>query len=393
MRAIISLSVLFFLSSCAAADWPQFRGPNADGFAPDKNINKNWKSKPPKELWRISLGDDGYAGPSVAAGKLFILDHQGGETDVVRAVNVATGKDAWTFPYQDGGKTEYGCARSTPIFDNGKLYTLGRVGNLFCLDAQDGKKIWSCNLKADFQGQTGQWDYAASPLVDDNKLIVCPGGEASVLALDKNTGKEIWRCGKDLAGYATPVIATLGGKRQYLIFAGKSLMGVSPDGKLLWNFPWETSYDVNAAAPIAVKDFVFISSGYNHGCALVNPNNGKPVWTSKEIQAHFSSAVLSGGSIYGTGDPGNLVCLDPGTGKARWKHPGFEKGGLAGVDGVLIVMDGEHGDVVMVNMVPTGYQELGRIKPLDGRSWTAPIISDGKLFVRNKQALVCLDLK
>jgi outer membrane protein assembly factor BamB len=387
------------LTVCAlpAADWPQFRGPTADGKAPDTGLNKDWKAKPPKELWRIALSDGGYAGPSVANGKLFIIDHVGAE-DVVRAITIADGKEAWTFKYADAGNNNYGFSRTTPIYDNGKLYTLSRIGNLNCLDAEKGTKIWSRNIKADFKGVLGSWEYAASPLVDGKNVIVCPGGaNASVVALDKETGKDVWKGGgSDQAGYSTPVLATIGDKRQYVVFTGEGLVGVeTTSGALLWKFPWATAHKVNAAAPIVIGDTIFISSGYGTGCAVVKIENNTPkqVWVNKEIKAHFSSAILHDKLIYGTGDPGELVCLDPVSGASKWHQTGFEKGGIVSADGVLIALNGGQGDAIMVKLNSEKYEELGRCKPLGGQSWTAPIIADGKLFVRNGKALVALDLK
>jgi len=383
--------------AAASNEWPQFRGPNANGISPETGINKDWKAKPPKELWRIQLGDDGYAGPSVAAGKLFIIDHEANQ-DIVRAVDIKTGKDVWSFKYPDAGKSNYGFSRSTPVYDSGKLYTLSRTGNLHCLDAEKGAKVWARNIKTDFKGKFGAWEYALSPLVDGKNLIVCPGGpDAAVVALNKDTGADVWKGGgSDQAGYATPVIATISGKRQYVVFSGEGLIGVDPaNGAALWKFPWVTAHKVNAAAPIVIGDTIFISSGYGVGCALVQVegNNAKQVWKNAEIKAHFSSAILHDGMIYGTGDPGELVCLDPKTGASRWHQRGFEKGGIVVADGVIIGMDGAGGDIVMVKLDPAKYEELGRVKPLGGQSWTTPIIADGKLFIRNKQALVALDLK
>jgi len=398
MRLVLGLLVCFSSIALQASDWPRFRGPDADGISKEKGINKDWKAKPPAELWRITLGDKGYAGPSVAAGKMFIIDHEG-ENDVIRAVDVKTGKDVWTFKYVDTAKDNYGFARATPTYDAGKIYTLSRMGLLHCLDAEKGSKLWSHDLKADFGGKTGAWDYAASPLVDGNKLIVCVGGNnASVVALDKTTGKEIWRGGgSDQAGYSTPVLATIENKKQYLVFTGLAITGVDAEsGALLWRFPWKTQYDVNASAPVQIGgNFVFISANYGHGCALVAIGGGgaKAVWENKEVQQHFNSAILVGEHLYTTSDPGALVCLNPRDGKPVWRQPGFEKGGLIGIDGTMIVVDGKAGDVVMVNITTKAYEELGRIKPLGGQSWTAPIVADGKLYVRNKQYLVCLDLK
>ncbi len=391
----LSLSVVTF-----AADWPQFRGPTANGIAPDQGINKNWAQRPPEELWQVALGGDAYAGPAVAGGKVYIIAHEG-DQDVVRALDLTTGQEVWRFNYPDtadAGSNDSGFARSTPLISEGNVYTLSRLGSVHCLDAETGAKLWSRNIQTDFGGQKPRWDYSMSPIVDGNKLILCPGGnDAGVVALDKNTGDTIWAGGgSDVPGYATPVVAEILGLRQYVVFTGVGLIGVAADsGQLLWRFPWKTSYDVNAATPLVAGNRILISSGYKHGCAMVEitPQGPESRWENTELQAQFSSPVAYNGHIYGVGDPGVLVCLDPATGAALWKQPGFEKGGLCAIDGVLLVMTGNSGKITMVNAVPTGYEELGQIKPLEGQSWTAPIVTDGKLLVRNRAALVCLDLK
>ena len=391
----LSLSVVVF-----AADWPQFRGPQANGIAPDQGINKNWAQRPPEKLWQVALSDRGYAGPAVAGGKVYIIDHEG-DQDVVRALDLATGQEIWRFNYADTAaeaSNDSGFARSTPLISEGKVYTLSRLGSVHCLDAETGAKLWSRNIQTDFGGQKPTWDYSMSPIVDGNKLILCPGGsDAGVVALDKNTGDTIWAGGgSDIPGYATPVVAEILGVKQYLVFTGVSLIGVAANsGQLLWRFPWKTNYDINGATPLVAGNWILISSGYKHGCALleITPQGPQSRWENTELQAQFSSPVAYNGYIYGVGDPGFLVCLDPATGGALWKQPGFEKGGLCAVDGVLLVMTGNSGKITMVNAVPTGYEELGQIKPLEGQSWTAPIVADGKLLVRNKAALVCLDLK
>ena len=408
MRAGFSIfSVLAMLSfALPASDWPQFRGAKGDGVSTETGINKDWKTKPPKELWRINLGDGGYAGPSVAAGKMFIIDRQGKE-DVVRAVDLKTGKDVWTFKYPenyDSGNPQWGNGRSTPTFDDGKLYTFSASGMLHALDAEKGTKIWARDCKKDFGGRWAAewWGYSPSPLVDGDKVVVCPGGPgAAMVALDKATGKDVWKGGgDDQAGYSTPVIATIEGKKQYVAFTGVSIIGVdAATGALLWRSVWTTSYNVNAASPVVIGDSVFVASGYGKGCGLIKIVGGKAeqAWTNKEIKAHFNSPVLVDGFLYGVGDPGSLVCLDPNTGTAAWKQTGFEKGGVVAVDGTLIAINGARnaGDVVMIKVDSKAYTELGRIKPIPdgGQSWTPPIVADGKLFVRSQKELVCLDLK
>jgi len=384
-------------SIAAAADWPNFRGPNRDGISPEQDIGKNWDADPPEALWTVSLDDEGYAGPAVAGDLLYIIDHRGSE-DVVRAIDTETGADAWSYSYPDTSWENYGYARATPTVDGDRVYVLSRLGLVTCLDAATGGEVWSRNIVEDFEGVSPKYEMSMSPLVDGDHLILTPGGkDAAVVALDKRTGRTVWKGGgSDKPGYATPVAAVIGGQRQYIVFTGVSLIGVaSGDGSLLWRFPWETSHDVNAATPIVVGEDVFITSGYNHGSALLRIRGGRPVvlWQNRNLVGHFNSPIYSGGYLYGIGDPGELVCLDLRTGEVQWSERGFEKGGVVGIDGMIIAVDGRKGDVVLVEMTPGEYRERGRIRPLGGQSWTAPIVADGRLYLRNQESLVSLDLR
>lgn len=396
--AIICLSIPLGL---LAEDWPQFLGPHGNSISSETGINKDWTQKPPQVLWTVPLTDNGYSGPSVADGKVFIIDHQGSQ-DIVRALNLQTGAEVWRYTYEGTNKPNggaYGFSTSTPVIDQDRVYTLSHLGLLNCLKITTGEVIWSRNIATDFHGRVPDWRYAISPYIDGEKLIVIPGGpDAAVVALDKMTGKTIWQGGgSDAPGYCTPLVATLAGKRQYVCYMAATLIGVdAATGEKLWSVPWKTGgNDINVASPQVIGDSLFISAGYGHGCALVDvTKDGATIrWQNTEIQSHFNSPVLLNGLIYSTSDPGRLVCLDPKDGTVKWAQRGFEKGGLVAVDGTLIICDGRTGDVVMVAVNPTAYQELGRIKPLGGQSWTAPIVSNGKLIVRNKTAIACIDLK
>lgn len=399
MRLITLAVVVCSLSQSVtifAADWPAWRGPNADGIAPDTGINKDWKARPPQKLWQVPLTDDSYSGPSVADGKVFILDHQG-DQDIVRALDFATGDEVWRFTYQDLPKPNQGTTRSTPVFSEGKLYTISHLGKVHCLDAANGEKIWMRDMRSEFGGKRPTWGYAMSALIDSDKVIVCPGGDnASVAALNKGSGETIWAGGgSDIPGYATPVKATINGQDQYVVFTGVSLIGVSADGgPALWRIPWVNKHKVNAATPLVAGNHIFFTSDYGRGCAVVaiEPQGAVIKWENTEVRAHFNSPVYYNGAMFANSNPGHLVCLNAGGGSVIWKQQGFERGGFVVVDGVIIALDGRGGDLVMVNATTDGYQELGRIKPLGGQSWTAPIIAHGKLIVRNKNAMVCLDL-
>ena len=171
---MVVLSAVLIPVTAFAADWPRFLGPNGDGISPETGINKDWARKPPKMLWKVRMSDGGYAGPSVADGKVFIIDHKG-SNDIVRAINIKTGKDVWTSPYQDSPRENRGFARSTPTVAGGGLYTLSRLGVLNCFLLKNGTKVWSLDIKKEFRGRLPKWQMAMSPFVDGDKLILVPG--------------------------------------------------------------------------------------------------------------------------------------------------------------------------------------------------------------------------
>lgn len=396
LTAVLLLAGLLVGDVALAADWPRFGGVKGDFIAPDTGINKDWATRAPQVLWQAELTDDGYAGPAVADGKVYIIDHRGAQ-DVVRAIDLATGQDVWSFAYDDPGNPNYGFARSTPCIDDGVVYTLSRKNLLHALNAADGALMWSRDVHTDFQGEKPEWDYSASPIVDGDRLVVVAGGpNASVVTLDKKTGQTIWAGGGTFeTGYATPVIATINEVKQYLVFTAKALTGVSAAaGALLWQIPWPTEYGVNAALPIVDGNYVFATSGYRYGGGVsqILPGGPQQVWFSKAMQAHFSSPVYYKGYIWGTTDPGDLICLAPSDGSVLWRQRGFEKGGIVIVDDAIIALNGATGEIIMAATSTAGYQELGRLQGLGGQSWTAPIVAGGKLIIRNKSALACLDL-
>ncbi|NSW56421.1 MAG: PQQ-like beta-propeller repeat protein [Armatimonadetes bacterium] len=395
-RAGATLLLLGLMCGAFSADWPQYMGPTANGIAPDTGINKDWNAKPPKVEWKVALGDRGFAGPCVADGKVFIIDHAG-DKDIVRALKLDTGQEVWRFPYPDTARENYGFARSTPCYSNGRLYTLSRLGLVNCLDATDGTPYWSVNIRQDFGGQAPEWDYSASPIVDEGKVILCPGGQTGIVALDARSGDTVWTGGKPgVPGYASPVVANIQGVKQYVIFAGKHIYGAAAaDGKVLWSVPWETSYDVNAAQPIVAGNFVFFSSNYGKGCSLIEitPDGVTTHWTNKNLQAHFNSPVFTNNCFFGIGDRYGLVCINPRDGEILWNNREMgQKGGVVAVDGVLIGINSDSGAVVMFSNSFESYQELGRFTPLGGQSWTMPVIADGKLIIRNKEAICCVDI-
>lgn len=382
----------------ARGDWPRFRGPTGDGHGAAARLRTDWSSRPPALLWKLAMGDDGYAGPSVSDGLLYIVDHAG-DRDIVRAIRMSDGSGVWRFEYPEESRSVYGFARSTPTVDSGRVFVQSRSGVLHCLEARTGRMIWRRDMVAELGGRSPMWKYSASPLIDRGRLIVWPGGaRSSIAALDPSTGRKLWTGGDgDVAGYGTPVAATIGGRRMLVMTVWNGFVGVrDTDGALVWRFPWPARDGCNCASPVVLPGGrVFITASYDTGSALLDVSGPEPtaVWRSTEMKAHFSTPILHDGFLYGASDPGSLVCLDPNTGASRWRAPGFEKGGAVIVGDLLIALCGSTGDAVMVRATPDRYEELGRFTPLGGQSWTAPIVAGGRLIVRNRQTLACFSLE
>jgi outer membrane protein assembly factor BamB len=217
-----------------------------------------------------------------------------------------------------------------------------------------------------------------------------------VAAFEKKTGNLVWKSAENYgAGYASPVAFDLNGKRCVAVFNAYGLVVLSvADGKELSKFPWDTSYEVNAATPLINGNEVFISSGYDRGAALLRLGGQNPqvVWENRNMRNHFNTCVVWNGHIYGF-DDNKLACLDYKTGNALWSRPGLGKGSLTLADGKLIILS-ERGELVTAEADPAGFREISRAHVLGGKCWTAPVLYGGKIFCRNAQGdLVCLDVR
>lgn len=372
------------------ADWPQWRGPNRNGISAETGILSAFPSGGPKSVWTANIGT-GFTTVAVSRGRVYTMGNYQ-EQDWVSCLNATTGKVIWVHKYPQGAG-DYSGPRATPTVAEGKVYTFSREGLAFCLDAATGKILWQKNIASETRAAAPRWGFAGSPLIFDNLLIFNVGGGG--VALDKNTGRVVWSSGTDIPGYASPVAFTLGGKRGVAIFAKDSLKALDPaSGRVQWSYPWQTSYDVNAADPIFSGDSVFISSNYGKGGSVLRIAGGKPtsVWENRNMKNHFNSCVLVGGTLYGN-DENTLRALNYATGAERWNMRGMDKGGLIAADGKLIALTGR-GELVIIRAVPTAFTELGRAKILDGQTWAHPVLANGLLYCRNdKGNLVCLDMR
>ncbi len=399
---LAALCVLNGVNRMSAGDWPRFLGPDADGKSPESGINTDWNAKPPAVLWRVSMADGGFSGPAVADGVVYLIDRDG-DNEVIRAISLADGAERWRFAYAEPGRENMGRTRATPTVADGMVYTVSRYGTVLALDAAKGTEKWRVNVVKDHKGELPQWEMAHSAVIDGEALVAVAGGpDAHVVTLDKLTGKLRWAGGGTYKpGYATPVVTTLNGRKQYVVFAGTAVVGITAeDGTVVWSLPWKTSFDVNAPGPITVGgDRLLVASGYRHGMALLQIKGDAvtELWANPNVSPHWSTPIVHDGHIYGTTTPGHLVCLVLDTGAEVWRSKGegkgFEHGGLCALAGKLVVIEGNTGAIVLVDMSPEAYVERGRINPLNtSKCWVAPIIADRKLLVRSPAELVCLDL-
>ncbi len=370
--------------------WTNFRGPNRDGRYDEMEVLTKWPAQGLSLVWKQPVGM-GYASFTIAEGRAFTIE-QRRRQEVVAAYNIDTGRELWA----QGWNAEYSDStgdgpRTTPTWDDGRLYALGATGELHCLDAKTGAVNWAKNILADNQAENLSWAMAASPLIVDDKVIVLPGGSGgkSVVAYNKLTGAPVWKSQNDRQAYVSPMLVTLAGRRQILVVSASRVFGLAPqDGALLWSQVWNTDMGINVSQPIVVdKNRFFISSGYGKGASLVevtSAGNGftaRSLWENINMKNKFNSSVLHEGHVYGL-DEGILTCIDVSTGARKWKGGRYGYGQILLASGHLIVMS-DTGDLALVKASPAEYSELARFTALEGKTWNYPAIAGGRLFVRN----------
>jgi outer membrane protein assembly factor BamB len=381
-------------------DWPQWRGPDRDGISREKNLMLDWPANGLRLLWKKPAGE-GYSSMAVASGRLYTMMQQGNEEAIV-CLDAGTGEQVWRYGYPARYVSDQGIGpRSTPSVDGSRVYAVGATGVLHCLDAATGNMIWQHDLLKEFQASNLQWGVSFSPLVEGNLVYTNPGGPRgkSMAAFDKSDGRLVWTSGDDIAGYSSPVAITAAGVRQILFFTGKALVSVNPeDGMIYWRVPWDTSYDANIATPIAIGDYVFISSGYGKGCGLLKIVRrgealaAQTVYNNNQMRNHFSSSVLYRDHLYGFDDT-MLVCMELRTGEVTWKERGFFKGSLLIADGRLIVLGEENGKLALADATPEAYREKASFRAAHGRCWTVPVLAGGRLYLRDQEHLICYEMR
>lgn len=369
--------------------WPQWLGPTNDGISTESAWSSTGKEA---DVWRAEVGL-GYSSVAIQGGRLYTkgFDKDAG-MDVVWCLDPKTGEELWAFPYpaEIWDRFHAGGTLSTPTLDGDAVYTLDREGKAHCLDALKGEVRWEKNLRAEHDLEVPTWGFSASPVVVKDVLLLNVG---TILALDKATGKQLWKTKNYGHAYSTPVVCTLRGRPALAVINGEGLILLDLEGgKELATHPWKTQYDINASTPLVAGDKFFISSGYNHGCALLQlADDGlKVLWESKAMRTQMAGCVLIEDNLYGFDDR-ILKCVGL-DGAEKWEVRGIGNGALIGAAGRLIVV-GASGELIVAKASPAAYEELSRQKILDGGVyWTTPVLLDGYIYCRNNLGtLVCRD--
>ncbi len=405
-------------SSDETAGWPQFHGPSRDSICREKGLLEEWPQGGPPLLWTLRGLGRGYSSVAIVGGTVFTMGDRtvdGEESQFVVAYQLGTREEIWAArvgpPHSDGGP------RCTPTVDGDRVYAIGTDGDLVCLDAKSGDVRWRKSFVEDFDGKfMAVWKFSESPLVDGERLICTPGGaDATLVALNKQTGELIWKCampdlgdkGADGAGYSSAVVAEICGMRQYVQLIGRGVIAVEADtGRFLWGYNRIANNIANITSPAVRGDYVFTTTAYNTGSALLkisrdgNELRAEEVYfvAPRDFQNHHGGIVLVGDHVYGGHGPnrGDPTCVELATGKVAWKKRAPAKGSAAVLwaDGHLIYRY-DRGEVLLVEANPEELVIKGRFKPEagDGPAWSHPVIHDGKLYLRHADFLACYDVR
>lgn len=410
---LAALLALAFPGVSLAADWPAYRGPRGDGISQETGLARDWRGGAVNELWRVPTSV-GFSSFSVADGRAFTLLQRtvdGAPTEVVAALDAATGRELWAVPltvakYDNGydAGADDG-PRATPACRDGKVYCTTALLRLVCLEAATGRLVWQRDLLREFAGRNITWQNAASPLVDDTRVYVAGGGaRQSLLAFHKDTGEVAWKTGDERMTHATPVLATIHEVPQVIFFTQSGLVAVAPDtGRELWRHRFRFNVST-AASPVVWQDIVYCSAGYGVGAAAVRVTKSgaalkaTELWrkTGNAYANHWSTPVAHDGHVYGMFSfkeyvNGPLKCLDLATGEFKWEQKGFGQGNLILVDGRLVALT-DTGELVQLEATPAGYRELTRRRVLRAKCWSTPAFSDGVAYVRDSKEAAAVRL-
>jgi outer membrane protein assembly factor BamB len=399
-----------------AADWPQWRGPNRDGVAPDAKLPARWPAEPPAPKWKAAIGD-GYSGPVVAAGRVFILGRDDKGNERCLCLDADTGKELWKVEYPEefqppdptAGKGPY----STPTVDKDRVYMLGLGGMLHCIEIATGKVLWKHDCRREFWGvvkneQLGDdaWfpvcGCATGPLLDGDTVVVAVGGKkaGAFTAFDRDTGKIVWKALDDRSSYASPVVASPGGVKQIIGMTGTRAVGLRHSNReLAWDLPVKAHLEQTIISPIVWKDHVVLGGDGKPTTALRLVPSGDGVraeeaWRSEDLRTSLTTPVAVGDHLYGRDvRTGKLVCLKLENGETVWTSPRVpgKYHSILAAGSVLLVLNTE-GELYVCKATPADYEQLAKWQVCGKEAWAHPAVAGNRLYVKDKDTLYCYEL-
>ncbi len=433
---MLSLRYFFILMGCgfavstiAADDWNQWRGENRDGVWRETGVVDQLDDGAVKVLWRQPIGA-GYSGPTVADGRVFLMDRQSKpkQMESIRCFDVASGDPLWQVEYEAVYTITYTAGpRASVTVDGGRAFALGSMGHLHCVNVEDGTVIWKRDLDSDYRiSETKRlpiWGIACSPIIyGDNVILQIAGSEgACVVALQKATGKEVWRSLEDRGQYSSPVLVKQNGNDVLVCWTGDAVAGLNPaSGEVYWRFPFPpTNMPIGVATPVIHEDDIFVTSFYDGSLMLRMDQSAmtvKKVWSARgpnerkteALHSIISTPIWIGDHIYGVDSYGELRCIRAEDGSRVWENQQAVKRNRWGTihfvgHGDRTWMFNEQGEMVVGQLSPDGLKVFSRVSiiaPTDaqlpsrkgGVCWAHPAFASRRLFVRNDQELICIDL-
>jgi outer membrane protein assembly factor BamB len=403
-------SLLLHAIATLAVDWPQFHGPRRDNLSTETGLLERWPDGGPKLIWQADGLGEGYATVAICAGKIYTAGNLGPDT-VITALDL-DGKTLWRGKNGPAYQRAQPGARATPTIDDGKLYHLNADGDVICLEAATGQKVWTRNILADFNGRNSQWALSESLLVDGNHVIACPGGtNVMMVACDKQTGQTVWTCTGvgDKPGYTSPLLITYGGLRQIVTLTSNNAIGVAANsGTLLWKYAHPAPYGVNASQPVYHDGHLALFGTWGRGATLLRLTvNGDrctvaEVWRTPELDNEHGGSLRAGDYLYGQADGNHKrrhwACLDWQTGQTMYADDSLateRSGTLTYADGLLYLLT-DKGTVALQRPNPRRFEIVSQFdlpKQGQGPYWAHPVICDGRLYLRHDQHLYAYDVR
>jgi len=392
-----------------ADDWPQFLGPDRNGICAETDLIDRFPDDGPAVVWRAAAGV-GMSGVAVSAGSVYTL-YQDEQQQYVVAMDEGTGEQKWRTGIAAAYENAMGNGpRATPTVAGATLFVFTGQGLLAALSVETGKVQWKVDTLRDVGAKSAAYGMSSSPLVVGGKVVVHVGSHnGAVVAYDVESGDRIWNVGNQPIGYSSPVMMKFGGTKQIVSFIATAVVGIAPaDGRELWNHAFVTEYDCNIAVPRQLNDSsLLISSGENHGSAIVKVTESGDAWSVEEtwtsfgkgsvLRSEWQTPVERNGHLFGMDNIGgggpitNLVCVNIASGKQVWIEKRFGKANLTLADGKLFIST-MNGELVIVKATDDGFQETARAAVL-GMTRQAPVIANGQLYLRDDNEVVCIDIR